>query len=123
VIILLRSGYATHWPDREKHFSTNQLGPEAVAELHCPGLDPETARWLTEHLVMKAISLATTIIAYGQSTRFQSRVTLFKHEIPAMENVTDMSRLPIADATIVALPMKIGGGTGGRLRITAWLPD
>jgi kynurenine formamidase len=123
VIILLRTGYATHWPDREKHLSTNQLDPEAIAELHFSGLDPEAARWLTEHLVMKAISLATTSIACGQSTRFQSRVTLFKHEIPVSKNVIDMSHLLIPDATIVALPMKIGGGTGGPLLITTWLPD
>lgn len=122
VVVLLRTGYAQHWPDRKKYLGTDQLGPEAVAELHFPGLDPEAARWLTEHRAIKAIGLDTASIDFGQSTRFQSHVILFKHEIPAFENVADMSRLPISGTTIIALPMKIGGGSGGPLRIVAWLP-
>ncbi|MGI9467867.1 MAG: cyclase family protein [Rubripirellula sp.] len=123
VIVLLNTGYAQHWPDRKKYLGTDQLGPEGVAELHFPGLDPEAARWLTEHRSIKAIGLDTASIDYGQSTRFQSHVTLFKHEIPAFENVADMSRLPLSGTTIIALPMKIGGGSGGPLRIVGWLPD
>ncbi|MDA9934304.1 cyclase family protein [Rubripirellula sp.] len=123
VIVLLNTGYAQHWSDRKKYLGTDQLGTEAVAKLHFPGLDPEAARWLTEHRAIKAIGLDTASIDYGQSTRFQSHVTLFKHEIPAFENVADMSRLPISGTTVVALPMKIGGGSGGPLRIVAWLPS
>lgn len=123
VIVLLNTGYAQHWSDRKKYLGTDQLGPEAVEKLHFPGLDPEAARWLTEHRAIKAIGLDTASIDYGQSTRFQSHVTLFKHEIPAFENVADMSQLPISGTTIIALPMKIGGGSGGPLRIVAWLPS
>ncbi|MDA8967952.1 cyclase family protein [bacterium] len=123
VIVLLKTGYAQHWPDRNKYLGTSQLGAEAVAELHFPGLDPEAAQWLTEHRAIKAIGLDTASIDYGQSSQFRSHVTLFKHAIPAFENVADMSRLPISGATIVALPMKIGGGSGSPLRIIAWLPN
>jgi kynurenine formamidase len=42
--------------------------------------------------------------------------------IPALENVADMSALPPTGSTIVALPMKIEGGSGGPLRIVARLP-
>ncbi len=44
VVVLLRTGYAQHWPDRNKHLGTDQLGSEAVAELHFPGPVPEAAR-------------------------------------------------------------------------------
>ena len=37
----------------------------------------------------------------------------------AFENVANLDRLPPAGATIVALPMKLAGGTGGPLRIIA----
>lgn len=123
VIVLLRTGYAEHWPNRKKYLGTDRLGPEAVAELHFPGLAPEAAQWLTEHRAIKAIGLDTASIDHGQSTQFQSHVTLFKHQIPAFENVADMSRLPISGSTVIALPMKIGGGSGGPLRIIAWLPS
>ena len=123
VIVLLNTGYSQHWSNRKKYLGTDQLGPEAIAQLHFPGLDPDAARWLTEHRAIKAIGLDTASIDYGQSTRFQSHVTLFKHEIPAFENVADMSRLPISGSMIIALPMKIGSGSGGPLRIIAWLPS
>jgi len=35
------------------------------------------------------------------------------------ENVADISLLPSQGATVVALPMKIAGGSGGPLRIIA----
>ena len=41
------------------------------------------------------------------------------NNIPAFENVGDMSTLPPTGSTIVALPMKIEGGSGGPLRIVA----
>ena len=45
------------------------------------------------------------------------------NDIPAFENVSDMLWLPPTGATIVALPMKIEGGSGGPLRIVAMLPE
>tara|TARA_B110000467_G_C17849595_1_gene229128 strand:- start:70 stop:354 length:285 start_codon:yes stop_codon:yes gene_type:complete len=93
-----------------------------VADLHFPGLDPEAARWLAEHRAIKAIGLDTASIDYGQSQRFQSHVILFEQGTPAFENIADMSRLPLTGAPVVALPMKIEGGSGGPLRIIVWLP-
>ena len=123
VIVLLRTGYAKYWPDRKKYLGTDELGPDAVAKLHFPGLAPEAAKWLCEHRSIKAIGLDTASIDYGQSERFQSHVTLFQHGVPAFENVADMSELPAAGSTIIALPMKIGGGSGAPVRIIAILPE
>jgi kynurenine formamidase len=38
------------------------------------------------------------------------------------ENLTNLSLLPPAGSFVVALPMKIKGGSGGPLRIVAWAP-
>lgn len=42
--------------------------------------------------------------------------------VPGFENVARLGRLPSAGAWVVALPMKIAGGTGGPLRIVAAVP-
>ena len=42
--------------------------------------------------------------------------------VPGLENVTGLDALPETGAWVVALPMKIGGGSGGPLRIVALLP-
>ena len=118
-IILLRTGYGSHWPDREAYLGTALTGPEAISELHFPGLDPEAAAWLVSERKIAAIGLDTPSIDAGQSTAFGSHVALFEAEIPAFENVANLDQLPAAGFLVVALPMKIAGGSGGPLRIIA----
>lgn len=122
-IVLLRTGYAQFWPDKIKYMGTDETGPEAVAKLHFPGLAPEAAQWLTLNRVIKAIGLDTPSIDYGQSTLFESHQILFEYNIPAFENVANLDQLPIVGSQVVALPMKIKGGSGGPLRIIAYLPN
>lgn len=121
VIILLRTGYGAYWPDRQKYMGTAETGPDAVPKLHFPGLHPDAATWLAENRTVKAIGLDTPSIDYGQSTLFESHVTLYSHNIPAFENVANLDKLPEKDFTVIALPMKIKGGSGGPLRIVAIL--
>jgi kynurenine formamidase len=102
-----------------KYLGTDKRGPEAVADLHFPGLAPEAARWLTENRKIKAIGLDTASIDYGQSTLFESHRILMGQNIPAFENVANLDRLGSKIAMIVAMPMKIRGGSGGPLRIIA----
>ena len=123
VILLLRTGYSRYWRDRKRYLGTDKTGPEAVADLHFPGLEPAAAGWLVEHRAIKSIGLDTPSIDYGQSQQFRSHVTLCQHNVPAFENVANLSALPTAGATLLALPMKIGGGSGAPLRIVAVIPD
>lgn len=118
-IILLRTGFAKHWPDRVKYMGTDERGAGAVAKLHFPGLSPDAARWLTTSRSIKAVGLDTPSIDFGQSTLFESHQILFAKNIPAFENVGDMGALPAKGFWVIAMPMKIGGGSGGPLRIAA----
>ena len=120
-IVLLRTGYGKYWPDRKKYMGTDERGAEAVPKLHFPGLNPDAARWLTTSRSIKAIGLDTPSIDYGQSTLFESHRALFDKNIPAFENLANLDKLPIKDFVVIALPMKIGGGTGGPLRVIAIL--
>lgn len=122
-IILLHTGSSGFWPDRVKYMGTAQRGEDAVAELHFPGLHPEAAKWLVENRAIKAIGLDTPSIDYGQSTHFESHQILFDKNIPALENVAHLDRLPPLGAIVFALPMKIEGGSGGPARIVALIPD
>jgi kynurenine formamidase len=69
-----------------------------------------------------AIGLDTPSIDHGPSTQFESHVVLAAAGIPVFENVAHLDRLPATGATVIALPMKIQGGTGGPLRIVAIVP-
>ena len=120
-IVLLRTGFGKYYPDRKKYLGTEERGAEAVAKLHFPGLDPVAARWLTQNRTIKAIGLDTASIDRGQSTLFESHRALFEKNIPAFENVANLDQLPVKGFTVIALPMKIKGGSGGPLRIIALL--
>jgi kynurenine formamidase len=121
-IVLLRTGYGRFWPDRQQYLGTTLRGDSAVRELHFPGLHPDAAQWLVGNRSINAIGLDTPSIDYGQSTGFESHVILYTHNIPAFENVANLDQLPVSGFTVIALPMKIRGGSGGPLRIVAVLP-
>lgn len=120
-IVLLRTGFGKFYPDRKKYLGTEERGAEAVAKLHFPGLDPAAARWITTSRSIKAIGLDTASIDYGQSTLFESHRALFEKNVPAFENVANLDQLPAKGFSVIALPMKIKGGSGGPLRIIALL--
>ena len=122
-IVFLRTGYGKRWPDRRSYMGTDERGPEAVAKLHFPGLAPETARWLIANRSIKAIGLDTPSIDYGQSQLFEAHRTLFERNIPAFENLANLDQLPAKGFVVVALPIKIAGGSGGPLRAIAIIPD
>ncbi|MCI0707347.1 MAG: cyclase family protein [Ignavibacteriae bacterium] len=121
-IVLLRTGFGKFWPNREQYMGTAERGEAAVKNLHFPGLHPEAAKWLVENRNIKAIGLDTPSIDYGQSTLFESHVTLYKQNIPAFENVANLDQLPEKGFSVIALPMNIKGGSGAPLRIIAILP-
>ena len=120
-IVLFHTGFARHWPDAKKYLGTDEKGAEAVAKLHFPGLQPDAARWLVSERPIKAVGIDTASIDYGQSTLFESHRILFEKDIPAFENVAALHQLPATGAYVIALPMKIKGGSGGPLRIVAWI--
>ena len=121
-IVLVRTGWSSRWPDKVRYLGTERTGPEAIPELHFPGIDSAAARWLVSRKV-KAVGIDTPSIDYGQSSTFDTHRILFQSDIPAFENVAHLDRLPAAGATVIALPMKIRGGSGGPLRIVAVLPS
>ena len=121
-IVLLQTGFAKFWPDKKQYLGTDQHGEEAAKDLHFPGLDPEAAKWLVENRRIKAVGLDTASIDFGQSTEFSSHVALMTSNVPAFENLMDLDKIPVKGFQIIALPMKIKGGSGAPLRIVAFVP-
>lgn len=121
-IVLGRTGWEDRYDDRAAYLGTEMTGAEAVPELHFPGLHPDAARWLVEERDIAAFGLDTPSIDYGQSQDFRAHVILYERNIPGFENVTNLGELPAVGSFVVALPMKIAGGSGGPLRIVAFRP-
>jgi kynurenine formamidase len=121
-ILLIRTGFSLRWPDAAAYLGTAERGEAAVAKLHFPGLHPDAAAWLIANRSISAIGIDTASIDYGQSKGFESHRKLFEKDIPAFENLANLDFLPARGAWVVALPMKIAGGSGAPLRAVAILP-
>ena len=68
------------------------------------------------------VGLDTPSIDHGPSKDFIAHQVLMGAGIYALENLDALEALPARGARLYALPMKIGGGSGGPVRVIAVLP-
>lgn len=122
-IVLIRTGFARFWPDREKYLGTKEQGKAGVAKLHFPGLDPAAADWLITRRQVRMVGIDTASIDHGQTHDYPTHRRLFRDQVPALENVADMTKLPADHFNVIALPMKIRGGSGAPCRIVATIGE
>ena len=59
---------------------------------------------------------------YGPSKDFMAHQALNGPGIYGLEHIANLEKVPLKGATLIALPMKIKGGSGGPVRIVALLP-
>lgn len=122
-IVLIRTGYSRFWSDPARYLGTAERGEGAISKLHFPGLSGAGARWLITQRQVRAVGLDTASIDPGSSTRFESHRRLAAANVPIFENLKALAELPATGAYLMALPMKIEGGSGAPLRALAWIPD
>ncbi len=118
-IVLVRTGWARFWEDRGHYMGTAAEGD--VHHLHFPGVSPEAAELLVQRRV-DGVGIDTASLDHGPSAEFRTHQILNGAGIYGLENLADLDRVPAVGATLVALPMKIRGGTGGPVRVMAVLP-
>ena len=119
-IVLLHTGWGTRWPDRKAYFGDDT--PGAVDNLHFPSYGAEAARMLVNERHVSAIGVDTPSIDYGQSKDFIVHQIANGANVPGFENIAHLEEVVARGAWIIALPMKIAGGSGGPLRIVALQP-
>lgn len=119
-ILFFYTGYGAFYPDAKKYFGTDEKGEAAIPKLHFPSIHPEAASWLVKNRKVKAVGIDVASVDYGQSAEFKTHQILYGENIVGFENVANLDQLPVKGSYVVALPMKIKGGSGGPLRIIAW---
>ena len=119
-IVILWSGWGAYWGDKLRYLGTAKPGD--VANLHFPGFSKEAAEFLVKERDIAAVGVDTASMDYGPSTDFIVHQVINGTDRPGFENLANVERLPAKGATLVALPMKIAGGSGGPARIIAVLP-
>ena len=119
-IVLLRTGWSRHWPDAKAYLGDDTPGD--ASKLSFPSYGVDAAKQLVEERRVGALGIDTASIDYGRSTDFMVHRIAGAHDVPGLENLTNLDQLPARGAVVIALPMKIEGGSGGPLRAIALLP-
>jgi kynurenine formamidase len=115
-IVLLRTGWASRWPDVQKY--RNQ---DAKGRMHFPGFSAEAANLLIARKV-SGFGCDTLSIDYGASQEFAVHHLSLGAGLYHLENLADLSELPETGAFMIVAPIKLEGGSGGPVRVFALLP-
>lgn len=118
-IVMIRSGWSRRWPDARQYLGSDVPGD--TRNLHFPGVSPEAAEALVERDVA-IVGIDTASIDHGPSSDFKAHQVFAAAQIACLENVNRLEELPPTGAIVFALPMKIGGGSGGPCRVVALVP-
>jgi kynurenine formamidase len=119
-IVLLRTGWSARWPDRLAYFG--DATPGDASKLRFPSYGAEAATLLVRDRGAAALGVDVASIDYGPSTDFAVHRIAAAANVPGLENLTRLDELPATGAVVIALPMKIEGGSGGPLRAIALVP-
>ena len=115
-IVLLRTGWASRWPDARKY--RNQ---DAKGKMHFPGFSPGAAKLLIQRKV-SGLGCDTLSIDHGASSDYPVHHLALGAGLYQLENLADLSELPERGAFLIVAPIKLEGGSGGPVRVFALLP-
>lgn len=119
-VVLMLTGWGQGWPDKSRYLGSST--PSDPKTLHFPGFSKEAAEFLVKERHIDGIGIDTPSIDYGPSQDFIVHQIINGANRYGLENIANLERLPPNGAILVALPIKIKGGTGGPVRIIAILP-
>ena len=114
-IILLRTDWSKYWPDAKAYMGE-------VSKLEFPSYGEDAARLLVEDRKVAILGVDTASTDFGTSEEFVVHRIAAENNVSNLENLTNLDKLPQTGALIIALPMKIEGGSGGPVRVVALVP-
>jgi len=118
-IVLVRTGWSRHWPDRGAYLGTDR--PDDEGGMSFPGIGVEAAVMLRDCRV-SGVGIDTAGVDYGKSKDFAVHKILNGAGIFHLENLTSLEHLPETGFTLIALPLKLANGSGAPARVVAVLP-
>jgi len=116
--VLIHTGWASRWPSQERYVSQDAQGV-----MHFPGLSIEAARYLLDHAHPVSIGIDTPSVDYGQSNDFKVHQLTMAAGLYHLEDLANLDLLPATGACLIALPMKLRGGSGSPTRVLALVPE
>uniref|UniRef100_A0A914WHG8 Cyclase n=1 Tax=Plectus sambesii TaxID=2011161 RepID=A0A914WHG8_9BILA len=125
-IVIIRTGQERFWDNQNDFLGTDtpeQLDPKTgfPNTMAWPGLGVEAAEWILANRGLKAIGADSISFDAGDVSLSQSvHTVILGANKPGFENLALVSKLPARGATLIGLPIKNKGGSGGPVRVMAY---
>lgn len=119
-IVLLRTGWSQFWPDAKKYLGDDTRG--IASRLSFPSFGETAARLLVTERKVAVLGVDTASIDNGASVDFEVHQIAAQHNVAGLENLTNLDQLPTTGSHVIALPMKVEGGSGAPARVIALIP-
>ena len=120
-VVIMNSGWDKYYPNKTRTFGTNT--PSDPSTFHFPGFHEDAADWLVRHRNIHVLGVDTPSTDYGQSKTFPVHVIIGKANIPGLENVANLNKIPPNGATIFVAAIKLYDGSGGPARTFATITE
>lgn len=120
-IVLVRTDWSKRWPDAMAYLGDDTPGD--ASNLKFPGYGAEAVKLLVESRGVMVLGIDSASIDYGPSQDFIAHRIGAAQGASNLENLTNLDQLPATGTLVMALPMKVGGGSGGPARVVALIPE
>lgn len=120
-VVVMNSGWSYFYPNKTRVF--NSTTPDDPSTFHFPGWHEDAVTWQLNNRHINVLGVDTPSTDYGQSTTFPVHVILGKANIPGMENVAFLDRIPVNGTMIYAAVIKLYDGSGGPIRVFATITE
>ena len=119
-IVLVRTGWSRHWPDAKAYLGDDTPGD--ASKLSFPELRRGGGEAVGGGPRRRGARHRHGLDRLRPVGRLPGPPHAAARNVPGLENLTNLDRLPARGAVVIALPMKIEGGSGGPLRAIALVP-
>ena len=116
-IVLVSTGWSRKWGDPSGYRNQDDDG-----RMHFPGFSEDAALLLVNERDIRGIGIDNLSVDAGAATGFPAHGVVNGAGKFHLENVANVHELPAVGALLVVAPIKITGGSGGQVRIFAFVP-
>jgi len=113
-VVMAYTGWDSRWNSPKDYRNADASGV-----MHFPGYSLDAAKFLVEARSTLGVGIDTLSIDYGPSKDFPVHHYTLSHSLYQLENVANLSQVPVSGSTVVVAPMKLENGSGSPVRILA----
>jgi kynurenine formamidase len=116
-LVILNTGWHQRWDNPDRYLNKDESGA-----MHFPGFSADAIRFLLKERDVNGLGTDTASIDPGKATTFEAHKALLLAGRYQVENLDNLSILPVRGFSVIVAPMKISRGSGAPARVLAIVP-